>query len=145
MAEIICFLRGDYAGMQEYISLLRSTYWPHKAREMQADGTVKTINAMSRLGVTQIMPVSIVCPENSIPWILGMIHPEGNKPDHILDSSMKTKFLKSQMQKAFNLNPLPVSWKKFNQPVTDFLAMQHVTAHLIGIKYDDKYDGVENL
>ena len=145
--EIVALLRGELSGLTEYISLLRSTYWPHKARQTDGKGGTEVINAFSRLHVAPIIPVSIIFPEKSLKFILGMLKPEGNNFDHIFDHSIKGKFLKNQIKSALNLQDLPESWEKFDNPVTDFLKLQHVTPHIIGIKKDviDEKDGVEML
>lgn len=140
--ELVGFARGEIAGLKEWISLLRTTYWPHKAK--QADG--ETVDVISRLGVTPIIPISIIFPEESLDSVLGMVKPEGKNTDHIFDKSLKSKLLKSQMKKAFGLKDLPKKWEEFKHPTTEFLKLQNVQFHAVGIKEDTKTDkGVEML
>lgn len=138
--ELVGLIRGEWNGIHEYISLLRATYWPHFAK--QADG--KIIKAFSRLGVSPIIPVSIIFPEKALPHVLGMIKPDGKPDDHIFGKSWKSNMLKKQIQSSLGLEDLPGSWEEFKSPTTEFLKQQNTQFHPFGIKRDhiDK-DGVE--
>lgn len=141
--ELVGFARGHIEGLQQWINLLSTAFWPHKAKD--AEG--KIYNCFSRTGISPIIPMSIIFPEKSRDFLLGMVMPQGNnKFVHILDENWKSKLLKNQMKKAFNLEDLPESWKKYNHPITDFMALQKVNFHAFGLRRDkiDK-DGVEFL
>ena len=145
--ELIGFARGELRGLEEWMNLLRSAFWPRKAKDAQ--GNIH--NVFGRTSVSPIIPMSIIFPEKSRDFVLGMVKPEGNQ-DYILDKGSgsyigwKGNLVKKQLKSSLGLEDLPENWKKFDHPITEFMKNQKVGFHAIGIKRDRiDADGIEFL
>ena len=139
--EIIGFAAGWQNHLKEWQDLVGTIFCTYGKAKKKGKKKEETL---SRVIVSPMMPLRIICPKEHLETVLGIIMPNGNR-DHFREKSKKVNIAMNMMRKSMGLKKLPKDWKEKNHPITQYLKTLAVGFHPIGIKEDEIARGDEKI